>query len=127
MQWDIINTEPLIPKCNFCDRTTGQMARFHILQGHGLTFYICSSCARYVKDAMNKWKELKSTDWIEPDGPNIMDCKYIDKVIQENKDKAALFPEVDPDDEMKSLDDIDDKYKGESVVKTKPGRFKRLL
>ena len=120
MHWDIINTDPVVPKCKFCDNSTSQMARF--VDCINQYVYICSSCARFVKDAMNKWTELKSTDWL-PDTTYIQDC--MDKLIEENKDKAALFPEVDPDDEMKSLDDIDDKYKGESAVKTKPGT--RLL
>ena len=64
MQWDIINT-PQPPICIFCKRNTNQMARFH--DHIGQQVYICSSCDRFVKDAMNKWKELKSVDYIESD------------------------------------------------------------
>jgi len=89
MQWEIINTQPLVPRCTICRQSTDQMARFTnpILQ----YVYICSDCARFVKDAMNKWEGLKSTDYIG----DVFDSKYIDKVIEENKDKA-LFPEVNP-------------------------------
>jgi hypothetical protein len=100
MQWDILNTEALIPLCKFCNSTTNQMARFWLSRGTGF-IYICSDCARSVKEAMNKWKELESIDHIVFPDP-VFDHKIIDKVIQENKDKASLFPEVDPDDEMKA-------------------------
>jgi|SRR6187431_2682380 len=100
MEWDIINIQDQ-PKCDFCGYTTRMMARFNVLIRPNYPIYICSICARHIKEAMNKWTELKSTNWL-PDTTHIQDC--MDKLIEENKDKAALFPEVDPDDEMKSLD-----------------------
>ena len=90
MQWEIINT-PKQPKCDFCYGTTEQMAQFHAPTRPLHPYLICSDCARFVKDAMNKWEGLKSTDYIG----DVFDSKYIDKVIEENKDKA-LFPEVNP-------------------------------
>ena len=84
MQWEIINTEPIVPICDYCDKTTKQMARFHIPRDHGYTHYICSDCARFVKDAMNKWEGLKSTNYIEQTG-SIFDSKQIDSVIGKQK------------------------------------------
>lgn len=61
MKWDIINQDP--PKCIFCLKTTNQMARFeNNIQQY---VYICGSCARFVKDCMNVWKDLKSTNYID--------------------------------------------------------------
>ncbi len=91
MQWEIINTEPIVPKCKFCNDTTDQMARFWLDKGPVLIF-ICYNCARYVKEALNKWPNLKSTDYIEPD--STFDSKFIDTVIEENKEKAGLVDEI---------------------------------
>ena len=92
MQWEIINTQPLVPRCTICRQSTDQMARFTnpILQ----YVYICSDCARFVKDAMNKWEGLKDVNYINDVG-KYYDSKFLDKVIEENKDKA-LFPDVGP-------------------------------
>ena len=79
MQWEIINTEPIVPKCNFCNGTTEQMLRLHAPTSPVYPTYICSNCARFVKDAMNKWEGLKSVDYIEQIG-GVFDSKYIDKV-----------------------------------------------
>ena len=69
MNWEIINTKPVIPKCMFCDGTTDQMARIHI--HFAIDRYnsclICSNCGPIIKDCMNEWKDLKSTDYIEND------------------------------------------------------------
>jgi len=89
MKWDIINTDPIIPRCIFCDETTKQMARFQYFLGKEKN--ICSDCAIYVKDAMNEWDGV---NYIGDVGKHF-DSKYIDKVIEENKDKA-LFPDVGP-------------------------------
>ena len=63
MRWEVINTQPIIPKCIFCDRTSDQIARFY--NNANQPIYICSDCARSVKDCMNEWKDLKSTDYID--------------------------------------------------------------
>ena len=94
MQWEIINT-PKQPKCIYCFKTTEQMLVCHRPIGVG-NVNICSSCARYVKDAMNKWEGLKSTNYIEQVG-SIFDSKFIDETIEQHR--------VDPDDEMKSMND----------------------
>ena len=77
MQWDIVNTEPIVPRCIFCDKTTNQMIRF--MDNTRQYKYICSNCARYVKDAMNKWEGLKSVDYIEQTG-SVFNSKYIDDI-----------------------------------------------
>ena len=92
MQWEIINT-PKQPKCIFCDKTTSQMLVCHRYISLD-NIHICSYCARFVKDAMNKWEVLKNMDYIEQSG--IFNDKLTDKQIDH-----VLFPEVDPDDEMK--------------------------
>ena len=91
MKWDILNTEA--PVCNFCNSTTNQMARFWLARGTGYA-YICSDCAKSVKDCMDKWVEIRSPEYKAQIG-QVFDSKNIDKVIEENKDKA-LFPEVNP-------------------------------
>ena len=91
MQWDIVNL-PDRPSCTFCLKYTQQMARFMGVINQYV--YICSDCARFVKDAMNKWEGLKDINYIEQTG-NIYKSDLIDKVIEENKDKA-LFPDVGP-------------------------------
>jgi|GEM_PF-3217606 len=116
MLWDIINI-PNQPKCDLCGDTTKMMARFNASIRPNYPIYICSSCARFVKEAMNKWTELKSSDWIEPDNIDIFKTGMVDSLIKENKEKASLFPDVDPDDEMKSsmpaeYDWRDNYYKG---------------
>jgi len=120
MEWEIINTEQLIPLCKFCNSTTTQMARFQSYTV-GDYIYICTSCARYVKEAMNKWAG-PDIPYVKAVG-HIFDHKNIESLIEENRDKAidhTLFPEVDPDDEMKeSYPDMD------STINKKPS--KRLL
>ena len=61
MRWEVINT-PKPPECIFCYRNSEQMARFP--DNTNQYKYICSNCARFVKDCMNEWKELKSTNYI---------------------------------------------------------------
>ena len=75
MQWEIINT-PKQPKCIFCDKTTSQMLVCHRYISLD-NIHICSYCARFVKDAMNKWEGLKNIDYIEQSG--IFNDKLIDK------------------------------------------------
>jgi hypothetical protein len=77
MYWDIINTSINIPKCIFCHKTTDQMLRCNCQPEY---IWICSHCARFVKDAMNKWKGLKSVDYIE-DTSGIFDSKNIDSML----------------------------------------------
>jgi hypothetical protein len=89
MKWEVINI-PDSPKCIFCHTSDKQMARF--TDWCNQYAYICSACARYVKDAIDKWEGLKDVNYIEQTGIYKSD---IDKVIEENKDKA-LFPEVNP-------------------------------
>ena len=90
MQWEIVNMITQ-PKCVICVSTTEQMAKFYKRNEIGFPIYICSDCARFVKDAMNEWDGV---NYIGDVGKHF-DSKYIDKVIEENKDKA-LFPEVNP-------------------------------
>ena len=62
MQWEIINL-PKKPECIFCFGSTQQMLR--LVDNIHQYKYICSSCSRFVRDATNEWKELKSSDYIE--------------------------------------------------------------
>ncbi len=103
MQWEIINT-PKQPECVFCDKTTQQMLICHRLIGVG-NVYICSSCARFVKDAMNKWKELKDPNYIENTG-NIFSSSLIDEIKVGNgePDPMGKFREPIGKDEFYSAD-----------------------
>jgi hypothetical protein len=77
MRWDIINTQPIVPKCSICDRTTDQMARFiHVIGGKDVI--ICFYCGPHVKECMNKWKDLESAFHINKD--NIGGIFYSDKI-----------------------------------------------
>jgi len=89
MQWEIINTDPIVPRCNLCHNTTSKMARFHPTTTYGSIFYICSSCAKSVKDCMDKWAG-PDIDYIKDVG-GIFDIKTAEKTIDD-----ALFPEVNP-------------------------------
>jgi hypothetical protein len=84
MRWDIVNTDVHIPKCIICHTPGGQMARFDNAN-NGYT-YICSNCGRFVKAAMNKWKELKDPNYIQNTG-SIFDSDYIDDMIIKDKHK----------------------------------------
>ena len=55
MRWEVINL-PKEPECMFCHRSSEQMARF--VENTNQYLYICSDCGRYVKDCMNKWKDI---------------------------------------------------------------------
>ena len=89
MQWEIINTDPIVPRCNLCHNTTSKMARFHPTTTYGSIFYICSNCAKSVKDCMDKWTG-PDIDYIKDVG-GIFDIKTAEKTIDD-----ALFPEVNP-------------------------------
>ena len=92
MEWEIINTDPIVPRCNLCHNTTSKMARFHPTTTYGSIFYICSSCAKSVKDCMDKWAG-PDIDYVDKDDiAGIFDdigtaSKQVDRV---------LFPEVNP-------------------------------
>jgi len=89
MEWEIINTDPIVPRCNLCHNTTSKMARFHPTTTTAGIFYICSNCAKSVKDCMDKWAG-PDIDYIKDVG-GIFDIKTAEKTIDD-----ALFPEVNP-------------------------------
>ena len=98
MQWEIINT-PEQPKCIYCFRTTNQMLICHRPIGVG-NVYICSNCARFVKDAMNKWEGLKSVDYIDVNVCNPFGTfrEPIGKDLTLDKDKDEYYSaDFEPD------------------------------
>lgn len=80
MQWEIVDA-PVMPKCVFCGKWTQKMARFNNPEA-GEFKYICHTCAKYVRTAMNKWDELSipDLDYIERIG-NAFCSDDIDKAI----------------------------------------------
>ena len=96
MNWEIINL-PERPKCIFCDKTTSQMLVCYRIINLG-NIHICSSCARFVKDAVNKWKALKDANYIEDTG-GIFKSDLIDKQLSPRT--------IGNEDDYESYDDED--------------------
>ncbi len=99
MLWELIDLDEY-PKCVLCNNATKKMLKFNNISVRNEYRYICYTFAEYIRDIISNQK--RSTEYIEDVGKEF-DSKYIDKVIEENKDKAQikpdpLFPDVDISD-----------------------------
>lgn len=91
MQWEIIDV-PVMPKCTFCGKWTQKMARFNNPEA-GEFKYICYTCAKYVRDALNDWAG-PDIDYIKDIG-GVFSSDNIDKAMGDKYNNIILHANTD--------------------------------